>query len=140
MAKKPKRSTVEKKLDTKAREVLKEVYPSYCVTCNKSYEWFHPINNPYGLQVSHYIKREVKQLRWDSRNIHPMCSSCNINHNSNPAPYSMYLIDVYGENILNELNEVRRQSRAMVKPIPIDKLEDWYNKGMKPLLNGSLKI
>lgn len=128
------RSKVIKRLDDKARENLKRVYPLYCVTCGKGHEWYHPQNNTFGIQVSHYISRDIKQLRWDSRNIHPMCTSCNLNHNKNKLRYREYLADIYSWGVVYELEEIERKAKAEVVPIPISQLEEWFEEGMKALL------
>lgn len=56
-----------------------------------------------GAQVSHYIGRRYFALRWDLRNCHMSCAGCNILHNTNPAPYTNFMIITYGESIFDEL-------------------------------------
>lgn len=131
MAKKSERQKTIDKLDDLVRKRLKEECPKYCVTCGKAIDWFHPQNNPFGLQVGHYISRDIKQLRWHSKNVHPQCSSCNWEHNKNPVPYTQFMLKTYGQEVLDELNEIRRQAKANVKPLKGWQLEELYNEQNK---------
>jgi len=131
MAKKSERQKTIDKLDDLVRKRLKEEYPKYCVTCGKAIDWFHPQNNPFGLQVGHYISRDIKQLRWCPKNVHPQCSSCNWEHNKNPIPYTQFMLKTYGQEVLDELNEIRRQAKADVKPLKGWQLEELYNEQNK---------
>lgn len=131
MAKKSERQKTIDKLDDLVRKRLKEECPKYCVTCGKAIDWFHPQNNPFGLQVGHYISRDIKQLRWCPKNVHPQCSSCNWEHNKNPIPYTQFMLKTYGQEVLDELNEIRRQAKADVKPLKGWQLEELYNEQNK---------
>jgi hypothetical protein len=132
MAKRTDRQKMIDKLDDLVRDRLKTEYPKVCVTCGKRLDWFHPHNNPLGLQVGHYISRDIKQLRWHPKNVAPQCSSCNWEHEKNPAPYSLWIIKTYGQETLEMLNEERRLAKAYVKPLKAWQLEELYkeqNKG-----------
>jgi hypothetical protein len=131
MAKKSECQKTIDKLDNLVRERLKKEYPKYCVTCGKAIDWFHPQNNPFGLQVGHYISRDIKQLRWCPKNVHPQCSSCNWEHNKNPVPYTQFMLKTYGQEVLDELDEIRRQAKANVKPLKSWQLEELYNEQNK---------
>lgn len=96
-------------LDDRVREILKREKDT-CVCCGKSgIGWFHPKDNPYGLQVGHYVSRTVYALRWDLRNVHPQCSGCNYQHNNDPVPYTRFMLDKYGKEILDELTFKRKK-------------------------------
>lgn len=131
MAKKTERQKMIDKLDDRVRDRLKAEYPKVCVTCGKAIDWFHPQKNPLGLQVGHYISRDIKQLRWYPKNIHPQCASCNWEHNKNPVPYTQFMLKTYGQEVLDELNEIRRQAKANVKPLKSWQLEELYNEQNK---------
>jgi len=84
-----------------------------------------------GLQVGHYISRDIKQLRWNPKNVHPQCSRCNWEHNKNPIPYTQFMLKTYGQGVLDELNEIRRKAKAEVKPLKAWQLEELYNEQNK---------
>jgi hypothetical protein len=128
MAKRSDRQKMIDKLDDKVRARLKEEFPKICVTCGRGIDWFHPQNNPFGLQVGHYIGRDCKPLRWHPKNVAPQCSSCNWEHEKNPIPYTKWIIKTYGQEVLDELNEIRRDSKANVKPLKAWQLEEIYNE------------
>ena len=128
MAKRTERQKTIDRLDDKVRVRLKEEYPKVCVTCRKRIGWFHPQNEVYGLQVGHFISRDIKQLRWHPKNVAPQCASCNWEHNKNPVPYTLWMIDTYGHEILEMLNEERRKAKAEVKPLNAIKLQELYDE------------
>jgi len=133
MARKISRKGIIKKLDDLIRDHLKETREKYCVVCGKSMDWFHPQNCPFGLQVSHYISRDYKALRWDLKNVEPMCIGCNYRHDKNPAPYTLYMIEKYGTERIEYLNEKRQKERASPKPIKVFELVELYEKLKKEL-------
>jgi hypothetical protein len=128
MAKKSERQKIIDKLDGKVRERLKATWPKMCVTCKKRTDWFHPQDNPFGLQVSHYVGRDIKQLRWHPMNVAPMCVKCNYDHAKNPAAYSLWIIETYGQETLEMLNEERRKAKAEVKPLKGWQLAELYGQ------------
>jgi hypothetical protein len=127
MAKKSPRQKMIDRLDDKVRKRLKTEYPEICVTCGKQIGWFHPTMNSHGLQVGHYIGRDIKQLRWHPKNVAPQCSACNWEHNSNPIPYTLWMLRTYGQQVLDELESIRLTARAVVKPLKDYQLEEIYN-------------
>lgn len=96
-----------KALDQAIRDLFKLKYgsnPTCFVTGVKS-GWFHPRENPRGIQVGHYITRKKHILRWDLKNVYPQSSGSNKDHNTNPAPFSARIVEVYGKERLDYLNE-----------------------------------
>lgn len=69
-----------------------------CITCGK-------VDPPEDTDCGHYISREVAMLRFDERNTHPQCRSCNRFHEGRKDEYALALIRLYGPNILEELNK-----------------------------------
>ena len=112
----------KKDLDKLIRKYFKLKYgpKTYCVTCpywgnpKKKIEWYHPLENPRGLQVGHYVSRESTILRWDLRNVHPQCSGCNAKHKfTSQYPYDRFMIDTYGEGIKEELFALQIENRVV---------------------------
>lgn len=64
-------------------------------------------------QVSHYIGRRHYALRWDLRNCNLQHAGCNIIHNNNPAPYSLWMISKYGSEILVEFEDIKNKHTRM---------------------------
>lgn len=131
MPKRKKRTNRQKvidKLDDLVRDRLKKEYPKVCVTCGRRIDWFNPLTNPYGLQVGHYISRDIKQLRWHPKNVHPQCSSCNIYHRGDPARYSIFILHKYGQEVLEEFEEIRIKAKAEVKQLKDWQLQEIYDE------------
>ena len=75
---------------------------------------------PEESDASHYVSRGCLALRWDERNVHPSCRSCNRYRGGNLQAYAVYLEATYGEGILQEL---AREKEKIVKLSP-----QWYEE------------
>lgn len=73
-----------------------------CVTCGETKRWEE-------LQNGHYESRGTHILRYDERNGHPQCYSCNCRKNGNMARYAVYMIKRYGHELLLEFEELSKQ-------------------------------
>lgn len=69
-----------------------------CVTCGVA----KPIKE---MQAGHYEKRSVNSLRFDERNVHPQCPGCNVFKQGNYPRYATFMINRYGQEILDELEK-----------------------------------
>lgn len=100
------------KLDQVIRDIFKLLYgPNpQCFVCGSFNGWWHQKERPRGCQVGHYIGRDCTRLRWDLRNLFPQCSGCNIYHNTNPAPFTMAIINKIGVNRIEELNLIAKRA------------------------------
>jgi hypothetical protein len=88
-----------------------------CVTCGRVMQW-------HMADAGHYVKRECFATRWDDRNVHPQCQSCNggfgrSRHKGEPEKYSFWLERNYYPGLPEEL----RQKSNMTKPSAKEKLE-----------------
>jgi hypothetical protein len=94
-----------KALDDKIREIFKAKYGEnpICFVCGHMDSWWNPKTAPRGIQVGHYIARGRTVLRWHTDNVFPQCSSCNIVHNTNPAPFTMAIIKKCGVERIDTL-------------------------------------
>ena len=67
-----------------------------CVTCGSVHDW-------QNLDNGHFIKRQWTLIRWEPKNCHPQCRNCNWHKQGNDAEYEKYIINKYGEAVLNWL-------------------------------------
>lgn len=118
------RQKIITKLDDVVRQILRKKYPEICVVCGKKTGWYHPKENTGGLQVGHFVSRRFYALRWDLRNVHPQCSSCNFLHNNNPIPYTQFMLDYHGSHVIDELEAKRRH----IAKYSIVTLHDLYDE------------
>lgn len=94
---------------------------------------FHPIDNPNGLQLSHFVTRTVFPLRWDLDNCHLTTASVNYTHENNQLPYTLAMLRVYGEQGLKTLQDKHDQYRQRCKTMTTVELRELYEK-LKKLL------
>jgi len=63
-----------------------------------------------GLQVGHYIKREVLSLRWDLRNCNGQCSFHNKAHNENSKSYRDSMFLKYGIGVTFQIELMAKEN------------------------------
>lgn len=95
-------SSLEKKLDTLFSLYIRKRYATpdgmvRCVTCGKYDHWKET-------DAGHYISRQYLSTRYDERNVHVQCKSCNRFHEGRKDEYTLFLLKTYGVGILEELN------------------------------------
>ena len=98
-----------------------------CVTCGAIREWDDQ------MEAGHYISRDKKATKYDERNVHVQCKSCNNYHSGEIAEYAVYLVSEYGQNILLELVRKGRE----YKKFTLDELKQMakkYREKIKELL------
>ena len=91
--------TLIRKLDTVYSKYIrfKKEY-ARCISCGK-------IDAPERMDAGHYVSREVMNLRYDDRNVHPQCRKCNRFKEGMKDEYALALIKLYGPDILETLNK-----------------------------------
>ena len=68
----------------------------WCVTCGNSYHWKE-------IQNGHFISRDKFNTRYDLRNCHPQCGTCNSAHNDNRDSYRIFMLRTYPGGTITEL-------------------------------------
>ena len=63
-----------------------------------------------GLQVGHYIKREILSLRWDLRNCNAQCPFHNKAHNENPKSYRDSMFLKYGIGVTFQIELTAKEN------------------------------
>ena len=127
-AKKIKRLPVnkmKKKLDAVFSQFIRQRDKGICFTCRVIKPWKEQ-------QAGHYWSRSFNSIRFDERNVHCQCVSCNIFKYGNKEVYSLRMIEKYGVQILDELNRKRR----LEKRFSTKELEDMiqqYRLKLTPL-------
>ena len=129
------------KLDDVVRHIFKAKYGENprCFVCGHMDGWWNSKTCPRGIQVGHYIARGRTVLRWDLDNLFPQCSSCNIIHNTNPAPFTMAIMDRYGKKRIAHLNVVAKEAVGgrvtdAQKRDLLDKLTEYLHSFDKPIV------
>lgn len=67
-----------------------------CVTCGAFSHWKN-------YQAGHFISRRHNTILFDTRNVHVQCPRCNGMLHGNISKYQEYMIETYGQNVVDEL-------------------------------------
>ena len=85
-----------------------------CVTCGKRLPWDE-------MQGGHFISRAYIIHKLLEENIHPQCRRCNGPLKGHEIPYTLYMIDMYGREFVDHLNETKgdgkKYKRAEIEAI-----------------------
>lgn len=101
MEKKVTRTSLIKKLDSvfsiyiRRKDAVNDI--AQCVTCGKKDHWSK-------LQNGHWASRRHYSTRWDEKNCHVQCASCNVFRAGEIYLYTKYLCSQYGDNFPEELH------------------------------------
>jgi hypothetical protein len=77
-----------------------------CCTCNVEY----PVKK---LQAGHFNPGRRNSILFDERGCHAQCYNCNINLKGNPRKYDKFMREVYGQEIIDELDSLSEQTKQM---------------------------
>lgn len=80
-----------------------------CVTCS----WSGPVANCH---AGHFIKRQHTSTRYDERNVHPQCVSCNLYKSGNLIEYYEFMLKAYGPEVIAELRALQRTPKRLRRP------------------------
>lgn len=75
-----------------------------CVTCGKADHW-------KDMDGGHFIKRTYTAHKLLEENIHPQCRRCNRFMDGEGPAYTLYMIDIYGRDFVDELEQTKRTPR-----------------------------
>ena len=93
-----------------------------CYTCGKQMA-----KGESGCHAGHYVPQsEGNRLRFDERNVHCQCVSCNSFKRGNLSVYALKLEEQYGHGILQEFDRVKNER----KKFTIDELLEELAKSM----------
>jgi len=88
-----------------------------CQTCGKQMQ-----SNES--QCGHYVSRSCFALRFSEKNCLCQCVACNVFKKGNLDQFALKLMKKWGDNILYELDEIRKERKRTVKKYG----RDFYKK------------
>jgi hypothetical protein len=95
-------STITRRLDILVSRIVR-LRDKACVVCGST-------QNP---QCGHYIGRMFVATRWDLTNCHQQCSGCNMLHESDPIPYTLFIKREFGEKYPETLSALAHQTKVL---------------------------
>ena len=96
-----------------------------CFTCSKVV----PYNQA---EAGHYISRRYKATCYDEQNVNLQCEDCNEYKSGNLKVYKEKIIQVYGQEVLEDLESKKYQS-ALFKGYVLDEMKEHYKQKIKTL-------
>ena len=89
-----------------------------CVTCGVTRHYKD------GMQGGHFISRRYTSIKLLEEQIHTQCQCCNGPKRGAPVEYTLFMIDTYGREFVEELqakkNETKKYSRGEILEITDD--------------------
>jgi len=95
-------STITNRLDRLVSKIVRLRDPS-CVTCPST-------ETP---QCGHYVSRVFIATRWDLTNCHRQCSACNMRHELDPVPYTLFIQREFGSEYPATLSALAHQTKVL---------------------------
>ena len=88
-----------------------------CVTCGKWYHW-------RSAHAGHFVpKKKGSAVYFDLRDIHPQCANCNVWQRGNLHAYYDYMLDTYGQDVIDELKQLGRTSLKITRDEYADRIK-----------------
>ena len=96
-----------------------------CYTCGKVMQKGDP-----SCHAGHYVPQSKgNRLRFDERNVHCQCLSCNSFKRGNLSEYALNLERDYGPGILQEFDQIKNEQKKFTR----EELTDMYDDYIKRL-------
>ena len=114
MVKKRKKKTAgmsDKYLDDLVRKVVYLMSGGYCKRCKRYI-------GVADLQAAHIYRRRHKTVRFDLRNVQPLCLECHTVVDKDPVEMTSFMYDIMTPEEVKDLQELARKT---IKDHPIDR-------------------
>ena len=102
-------SSLKKELDKIFSRYIRYRDKGRCFTCRL-------VRDPKEMQNGHYVPRQFNSTRYDERNNNCQCYACNMLYGGQPDIYTINLQKKYGKKIVQELNNLRKQTKQFSVP------------------------
>lgn len=99
-----------------------------CITCERPYERKQ-------LQGGHFIPGHGNSVYFDERNVHAQCYSCNMYKGGNVLIYRDKMLEMYGQDVIDELRRLDKQTRKFTVD-ELKELREHYNELSDRLIDG----
>jgi hypothetical protein len=79
-----------------------------CVTCEL-------VKDIKEMDAGHFVPGRHNAVLFDERNVHAQCIGCNRFKHGNLIPYYEYMVDAYGQEVIDELKIENKKTRPYTK-------------------------
>ena len=119
-------------LDDLVRQYIRKISGGYCKRCKRYVGLEH-------IEVAHMYKRKRKTVRWDLRNVYPLCTNdprtgkkgCHQQVDDDPIKLTSFMYDVMSKE---EIADLERIANMTIKEYPIDR--EAIKQNLKEQLKG----
>ena len=98
----PSLPAITRRLDSLVSKIVRLRDPA-CVVCGSTAD----------AQCGHFVGRMFINTRWDLTNCHRQCAGCNMAHESDPVPYTLFIQRRYGAEYPATLSALAHQSKVL---------------------------
>lgn len=98
---KPSISKLKKKADAAFSAYIRQRDCGVCFTCGVKRPW-------KDMQAGHFVSRRHLSTRYHEKNVHCQCVQCNVFLKGNMVKYARSLMDKYGDNIIEDLDNLSK--------------------------------
>lgn len=128
---------VKKKTLSWYKKKLWEVFSRYIRIRDKGTCFTCGLKKPYKqMQAGHYIPKSIGRLSlyFHEQNVHCQCYRCNINLGGNGALYGFRILEVYGQEVYDELHRLQKHGHRKIIILEYQILTKSYEAKVKWLL------
>lgn len=126
-------STIQAKADKAMSVYIRMKYSDHagnvkCVSCGKVVPWKES-------DCGHFVpKSRGAAIRWVEENCHPECQGCNRFSHSHLIGYTLYMVDTYGREKIEELEQQARQVLSPTQKRQLaEEAYEYYKEAVKNL-------
>ena len=95
-----------------------------CVVCGVTRHYLD------GMQGGHFISRGKLATKLMVENVHPECRGCNMPGGGHEAGWSLYMIETYGKEFVEELHRISRGTKKYLRD-EIKEITDDFKEQIK---------
>lgn len=131
MATKHKQS--KNKLDAACRKYILARDNNKCVICGSG-PTIAKTGRKLSLHQGHFLGKNRICMRWNEKNIHAQCCSCNYMHEQNCIPYYQFMQKKYGLKVINQLHNRWKVEKVHYTISDMDFMTDVYKTKLKEII------
>ncbi len=80
-----------------------------CVSCGR-------VDHYTEMQGGHFVSRRHLATKLMEENVHVQCRACNGPLMGNMIPYTLFMIEMYGKEFVEKLQQMKRESKKFTRP------------------------
>lgn len=100
--------------------VFRRVGECVCVTCGKVLPWKDNGASCGRLDTGHFLAGRTASILFEETNAHPQCVHCNQHLSGNQANYEIWMLAVYGQEVVDHLRRLKNTTRKFTHEEIVD--------------------